>query len=588
MDQGEHQPDRLRPRSGRVACVLIALVLGGLVCVQARAVRLATCETYDESVYLKVALRVLRYADFQGMAGPMSPPLPLVLGYWLPAIQARYEPKTDGWDRAVPGLIAQARLLAAVTFGVPLVLLVFGWITRRRGWLAGALAGLLVAFSPTVLASASIATTDACFALFGVLALAAIHRYQTRPTTNSFLAMGGAIGLALASKQSAVILFPVAAGELWLNRPNWDVGSPLVARTARSSWWVASRLVGLVAVAFLADWALCGFGVARFGVRGTSCVAPAWLSTGLNWCFDPEVTASIVSHLGMPLAVDTFVGQMKHARVGHGAYLLGQTSFLGWWYFFPVALAVKSTPSELALVALVGGLAWRRSTWLDPARRIWLLAAGWMLAAGMTSSVNIGQRYMILIYPLVILLGVDALGELAGRSARGLRPAALVAGLMLVVGQTLSAVGIAPHYLAYFNGLCGGPMAGHRYLLDSSLDWGQDLPTLRRELEARHYQKVALNYFGTAHPAIYGLRAADWTGPAEAVAGCDWLAISATALHEVYGGPPAVHDRFKDLPSTRAGYTIFLYDLSDPRVREAWDAVRGHEPSMIASSKRSK
>ena len=512
----------------------------------------------------------------------MSPPLPLVLGYWLPAVAARHEPKTAGWDQAVPGLIDQARLLASLTFGVPLVLVVHGWMTRRRGSLAGALAGLLTALSPTILASASLATTDACFALFGVLALVAIHRYQTRPTTNSFLAMGGAIGLALASKQSAVILFAVAAGELCLNRPGCVDGRSAPARAWRWGWWIATRLVGLVAVAFLADWALYGFGVARFGARGTSCGAPAWLLSSLNWCFDPEVTASIVSHTGMPLAIDTFIGQMQHARVGHGGYLLGQTSFHGWWYFFPVALAVKSTPSELALMALVGLIACRRGTWIDPARRNWLLAAGWMLAAGMTSSVNIGQRYMILIYPLVILLGVDSLGDLATRPARRTRLVAVMAGLLLLAGQVGSAVGIAPHYLAYFNGLSGGPTAGHHYLLDSSLDWGQDLPTLRRELEARHYHQVALNYFGTAQPAIHGLRSAPWKAPAADVAGCDWLAISATALHEVYDAPTGLYDRFKDLPSARAGHSIFLYDLADPRVRTAWDAFREGEPRRSA------
>ena len=227
---------------------------------------------------LKIAIRIFRHADFAGMAGPMSPPLPLLFGYWLPGLGPGPEPKMPGWDAAVPELIARARLLASVSFGVPLVLLVYGWIARRRGLLAGALAGVLVALSPTVLAAAALATTDACFALFGVLALLAIAAYQARPTTRSFLAMGGAIGLALASKQSAVILFAVAAVELWLHRPRPVAASSPVVRTLRAGRWLASRGAGLVAVAFLADWALCGFAVARFGAKGTSCVPPESLT----------------------------------------------------------------------------------------------------------------------------------------------------------------------------------------------------------------------------------------------------------------------------------------------------------------------
>jgi len=38
---------------------------------------------------------------------------------------------------------------------------------------------------------------------------------------------------------------------------------------------------------------------------------------------------------------------------GHTAYLLGQNSFHGWWYFFPVALAFK-TPLALLLLAAIG------------------------------------------------------------------------------------------------------------------------------------------------------------------------------------------------------------------------------------------
>jgi hypothetical protein len=189
----------------------------------------------------------------------------------------------------------------------------------------------------------------------------------------------------------------------------------------------------------------------------------------------------------------------------------------------------------------------------------------------MASALNIGHRYMLPIYPLAILLAADRLGEGAAR-----RPGRVAAvGVALLAGQAVSAAGIAPHYLGYFNVLCGGPSRGYRYLVDSSLDWGQDLPALRRELEARGYRKVALCYFGTARPSSYGLRSMDWMAPGDPVAsGCDWLAISATALQGAYTGSSELFDRFGALPSARAGYSIFLYDLTDPRVREALDAVR--------------
>ncbi|HEX8201012.1 MAG TPA: glycosyltransferase family 39 protein, partial [Isosphaeraceae bacterium] len=432
--------------------------------------------------------------------------------------------------------------------------------------------GGLVALSPSVVAAASIATTDACFVLFALLALAALHRYQLRPSPGAFMAVGVALGLALAAKQSAVVLVPVALVELLLKAPRRDPGATRVDAAPRAVGWVGLRLAGLVGLAFIVDWALYGFGWApRFGAAGTHATIPVVVPMVAALLPDGEAVMEFVRRLGPPLALDTFVGQLDHAAGGHSAFLMGRHSSRGWWYFFPTAIAVKSTPVELVLIGSAVASAFRVASWRDPARRLWLGAATALLGLGMASALNIGHRYMLLLYPLIALLGADRLGDAAGRG-----PArAMIVGVLLLAGQAVSAARIAPHYLSYFNGLCGGPTNGYLYLVDSSLDWGQDLPSLRRELEARGYRKVALCYFGTAKPGSYGLRAMDWRAPEHPVdAGCDWLAISATALQGAYSGSAELFDRFGALPSARAGYSIFLYDLKDPRVRAALDAVR--------------
>ena len=551
---------------------LIPALLGGLIFAENRLFRLATCETYDEYTYLIMGMAVYRNGDFQSLASPMTPPLPILLNYWLPALRAEHTPLTPEWDRAVPELTRQARFLASLLTGVPVVLLVSTWITRRRGWLAGALAGGLVALSPTIVAATSIAATDGPFALGGVVAAVGLARFAARPSRWSYLGAAGAVGFGLACKQSAAIFFPLALVELLLQGPparrdGWTG----VDVALRWGWRVATRFVGLVALAFVVDWAFYGLHTARYGATGTSTTLPVVVPMVAGLLPHSAAITEFVSDLGMPLAIDTFVGQMNHAALGHPAFLMGMHSTNGWWYFFPVALAIKSTPAELALMALALALACRAATWRDPTRRTWLGASLVMLAAGVVSKINIGQRYMILVYPLVILLGADWLGSIAGRRRRW----ALAVGGLLIAGQAVSAGGIAPHYLAYFNSFCGGPMEGHRYLVDSSLDWGQDLPTLRRELEARHYHQVALNYFGTAQADVYGLRVVEWQTRDEAVAAStDYLAISATSMMGAYGPASLLYNRFKDLPSARVGYSIFLYDLSDPRVRSAWDAVR--------------
>ncbi len=562
-----------RALSRLAAWVLVPAVLGVLVFAQARLFREATCETYDEYTYLRMGMCIYRQNDFKSLDSPMCPPLPILLEYGLSALSAGSLPDTEGWERESPSLMWKARLMTSLLVGVPLVWLVYAWLARRRGWVVGALGGGLVALSPSILAAASIATTDACFTLFAVLALAALHRHQVQPTRWSFLAVGAAIGLALASKQTAVILFAVALVEILLKLPGRKPAWTRVDFGLRSLLWVGNRLGVLIVLAFLVDEAAYGFRVApRFNSIGTHITLPVIIPMVLDLLPNGESIMETVRQWGAPLALDTFVGQMEHASSGHHAFLMGQHSFRGWWYFFPVAIALKSTPAELVMMALVVFLACRPGTWRDPARRLWLGSIVVMLGVGMGSSINIGHRYMLFIYPLVVLLAADWLGELALR-----RPGrAIVAGVLLLAWQAVSIVGIAPHYLGYFNSFCGGPSQGYRYLVDSSLDWGQDLPSLSRELEARNYHQVALGYFGTGRIFNYGLRTADWLDiKEEAAAKCDWLAISATPLQGAYEGTSHVFEHFGSLPSVRVGYSIFLYDLKDPRVRAAWNALRG-------------
>ena len=45
-----------------------------------------------------------------------------------------------------------------------------------------------------------------------------------------------------------------------------------------------------------------------------------------------------------------------------------------------------------------------------------------------------------------------------------------------------SIVWILPHYLSYFNEFVGGPAKGYYYLIDSNIDWGQDLIRLHEYL----------------------------------------------------------------------------------------------------------
>src|SRR5262249_61393416 len=150
----------------------------------------------------------------------------------------------------------------------------------------------------------------------------------------------------------------------------------------------------------------------------------------------------------------------EHNFVGHVAYLLGEFRYSGWWYFLPVALAVKA-PLALLLLCLIGivwpgPFDWRRWT---PA-----VCAIAMLAACMPARLNIGLRYLLPMFPLLAIVAGMAVVRLWHS-----RPGRMVAICLLAWLGVASALA-HPDYLAYFNEIAA--RAPERYLVDSDLDWG--------------------------------------------------------------------------------------------------------------------
>lgn len=209
--------------------------------------------------------------------------------------------------------------------------------------------------------------------------------------------------------------------------------------------------------------------------------------------------------------------KFSHLR---NAFLNGQVSLTGWWWFFPYTFLVKTplTVFGVILLAFAAAVARRRAarrpiSLLHETLPWWTLLVAYS-AAVMLGHLNIGQRHLMPAYaPMFVLCGGAAWWvrrwrneESSFRSGRGRRAAGLaslaLAGLVVAQGANLARQ--FPDYIAYFNPLAGGPAQGYRHLVDSSLDWGQDLPGLARYL-SRHRVTgpIYLSYFGTASPDYY-------------------------------------------------------------------------------------
>lgn len=240
--------------------------------------------------------------------------------------------------------------------------------------------------------------------------------------------------------------------------------------------------------------------------------------------FFPRMLDTCRRHHLLPEAyIYGFAHVWRSARE-RAAFFNGDFSVTGWRTFFPYTFLVK-TPLSLFLVialAIAAGVATVRSGRRSARARefvaafydtspLWVLF-GIYWAAAIFSHLNIGHRHILPTYPpLLVLCGAAVfwLGAWPGVGTERKRHYprfARAAGIALCSAIALLAIEVGyrfPHYLAYFNGVVR-PSRAYRHLVDSSLDWGQDLPGVRRYIETRQLTGPAyLSYHGFASPAFY-------------------------------------------------------------------------------------
>lgn len=494
--------------------------------------------------------------------------------------------------------------LMAVGLGV----LVYAWARSLFRPPGGLLALLLFVFCPSLLAHGSLMTSDLPVTLFLSAAVWSfwmlLHHVSVRTILIASLAMAG----ALLSKLSGLVFIPIALVLLVIRlvaqRPlRISLFRERHARTPLRQLAVLGPVIVVhVMVAVTVLWGFYGFRYSAFAsVRGgyDHFLQPRDEALPLTVWSNPTMQFARDHHLLPEAYLYGFAFALWHTG-SRRAFLNGEHREEGWWYFFPYALLVKTPlPFFVLLAAAAAALTSGRrpagataSFSPDHAAEIGystiplgvLLAVYWGFS--LTSHLNIGQRHILPTYPAMFIL--------AGAAALWFqRPSMLMKGLVTasLIWFMVESVSIRPHYLAYFNQVAGGPSQGYRHLVDSSLDWGQDLLTLKRRLE-RHEMKpghppVYLAYFGKGSPAYYGTNARlltevqydSWSTTQEALKPLTGgvYAVSVTILQTVplrFWGPWT--DSYERMYRTLLAELEEYRDMSrDPGATRSWLAEKG-------------
>jgi hypothetical protein len=218
------------------------------------------------------------------------------------------------------------------------------------------------------------------------------------------------------------------------------------------------------------------------------------------------------------------------------SYLAGEFRIGGWWYFYLYGLAVKVPLGTWLLVLLsVAALFIRRfrATWRDELLLALPVVVILVLVSSETGFTH-HLRYVLPIAPFVFI----SVSKIARLLEVGYKKLAAVAGFALA-WSVVSSLTVYPHSLSYFNELAGGPKNGANHLLDSNIDWGQDLWFLREWMDNHpEARPIGVQYFGFFHPQQVGIQCTNVPRLSADVAGTPvgpqrgWYAIS---VNSVYG-----------------------------------------------------
>jgi len=480
--------------------------------------------TSDEGIHLASGVEALE--DGSGWLNPEHPPLLKMAGALAArplgaATPCEIRPcalvsPAEGYLRWLYGNRAPAHeLVTAGRRAFPWVLLLLVLVLHLgvrsyAGPVAGLLAAGLVALDPGFVAHAAYVHTDvgAALGFLGVVLLAA--RAAVATTLRPWLGLGLALGLALVSKFSTVLLLPVVAVAPVLALLPLGSGDGVALGRAP----VRDRLLGAAAALGLAG--LVVLGVHAFALRSMSAEAAEAAVTrflaGREATAAELAAAARVSRFSPPLGhwLGGLKGVLLLSERGRGTnWFRGETSEEPFPLYFPAAFLLKSTPAFLVLLALAlaAGLARLRGRASPRPGRAPLLAvllpllvAAGYFASSMGSAFNIGARHLLPVWALLAF----AAAVVVGRALAGWPRLLATAALLLVgsAGLSLRSAGESP--IAWFNVLAGGPDGGRRWLSDSNVDWGQDLLRLHLFLSERGWEEtttivayggVATNYW---------------------------------------------------------------------------------------------
>ncbi|MFH0853340.1 MAG: glycosyltransferase family 39 protein [bacterium] len=412
-----------------------------------------------------------------------------------------------------------------------LILIVFIWARKIFGTWPALLSSLMLSLDPVILAHGRLITTDLALGLFYILTIFLFWEYLLKPNKRNFLKFALIFSLAQITKFSALILWPIL---ILLYLIYWWQDNH---KTSNQNISLKSFLITfsiLLIVSSLIIWLAYGFELkpaseladvqnfynnlnrnpGMIGYADAVSQIPFW-NRVLEPANQPGVIIKALSETFPIPALHYFNGIVElaiHNYYGHGTYLLGQSSNMGWWYYFPVAFLVKTPLSIIilfGLTLLISFLAFfkclieisgqKLKNKFEVVNQKLAHAPFWIyllilppliyFVSSLFSHINLGVRHLLPVFPFIYLFIAVAFKNLLI-----IRFGKIIISFFIAITLLVSLI-TYPNHMSYFSESVGGSKNGPLYLLDSNLDWGQGFYELRDYLAENNLDNVYGAFF---------------------------------------------------------------------------------------------
>lgn len=472
------------------------------------------------------------------------------------------------------------------------------WRFAKELWgdLAGIIALTFYSFSPTILAHTRLVTTDVAAAAAFFISFYYLYKWLKTPTRRNLWVFGIVFGISLLTKFSTFLLIPIfglIVLILWLSQKG---------KRFRAFKIYVGGFISVLVIAYLVVGAVYVFHVSNYPIEKQQIDTTFILSTfgsknivDFNvWLSGTPLRAYAQYLLGLLMVVQRSSG-------GNTAYYLGEVSSEGAQSYFPVVYLIKEPLAYILMILFALFLTAKHCAWHCQERQIkywWsdlvdivknnLAETGMIViilvywAFSINSRLNIGVRHILPTIPFIYaltarqisiwvkggiterILNYQGFWQLPGLYWKKIKRAALIAVFFL--WAILTVIFVYPSFLAYFNEIAGGPDNGHKWVVDSNLDWGQDILRLAQFIEKNNIKEIKMDYFSGA-PAEYYIKTAKIESFNRETPQKGWLAVSATLLQGACRGNASSCqynnraytwlDFYK--PVAKIGYSIFVY-----------------------------